>query len=479
MAIQGEHPDSLGHLATDSRKVGPGDVFIAVKGFQSDGHQFLAQVARQGASAAIVEQFDDEVPITQVKVANTRRLTGILAHAFAGNPEARMEIAGVTGTNGKTTVATLVYQVLRKLGHPSALLGTVATLINDEKHGSRLTTPDSLELADIFNSAAEAGCRFASMEVSSHALDQHRTSGLNYAVAGFTNLSHDHLDYHKTVAGYATAKKLLFDGLSENAVAIVNTDDPQGEFLVRDCRAEIRRYGFVGDQGDSILENNSKGILIEVDGVTIKSPLIGEFNAYNLALAYHISRALGCTAEDTVTALAEAKGAPGRMEKLAVESSVPLPVILVDFAHTPDALKNVLKTLREVKQAHQTVHVVFGAGGDRDAAKRPVMASHAEELADYITVTSDNPRSEDPDAILDDIFRGFTQTDGVIREADRKTAIIKAIQRADRDAIVLIAGKGHETHQEIKGIHHHFDDKAVAIEALQSLEASSMQRRAN
>lgn len=470
LAIQGDYPEIVGNLVLDSRKVEPGDIFIAIKGYKSDGHRFISQVSEKGASAAIVEKFDPEAALTQLLVANTRELTGILAQEFEGNPAEKLKVAGITGTNGKTTVATLIYQVLRQCSQPAALLGTAATFINDEKQTSRLTTPDAIELAQIFKKAADENCRFAVMEVSSHALNQHRTSGFDFTVAGFTNLSHDHLDYHLTADAYASAKKMLFDGLSEYATAIVNTDDQRGEFMLKDCKAGIKRYGFFNGQGDKIIQNNSGGLIIEVEGMRIKSQLFGEFNAYNLALAFHACVALGCSKKEAADALSGAPGAPGRMEKVLFDSPVSLPVILIDYAHTPDALKNVLKTLCDVKKQDESVHVLFGAGGDRDVTKRVVMAKHAEEYADFITVTSDNPRSEEPEAIIDDIFEGFSQTDNVIREADRKEAIIKTITRADAKSIVLIAGKGHETHQEVKGVYHHFDDKTIALEALKNIE---------
>ncbi|MEX0773829.1 MAG: UDP-N-acetylmuramoyl-L-alanyl-D-glutamate--2,6-diaminopimelate ligase [Balneolales bacterium] len=470
VAVQGKASEPIGNLVLDSTKVEPGDVFIAIKGYKSDGHRFISQVAEKGASAVIVENFDLATDIPQIKVDNTRELLGKLAQEFEENPALNLKIAGITGTNGKTTVATLIYQVLRHCNKRAALLGTVATIINDKKRTSRLTTPDAVELARIFRDVAEDDCSFAIMEVSSHALDQQRTSGFDFTIAGFTNLSHDHLDYHQTTDAYATAKKLLFDKLPKNSTALVNTDDPHGEFMVSNCQAKIRRFGFYNKQGDKILQNSSNGLVIEVDGVQVQSHLIGEFNAYNLALAYYACRAFGCSKGETVSALAKAPGAPGRMEQILFESLVPMPVILVDYAHTPDALKNVLKTLREVKKVYETVHVLFGAGGDRDVTKRAVMAKYAEELADFITVTSDNPRSEEPQSIIDDVFEGFSQTQNVIREADRKEAIMKTIARADSKSIILIAGKGHETHQEVGGIYHHFDDKAIALKTLQDLE---------
>lgn len=470
MAVQGTIPEPIGNLVLDSRKVEPGDIFIAIKGYNSDGHRFISQVAGKGASAAIVEDIDAYSNIAQIQVSDTRALLGKLAQEFEGNPGQKLKIAGITGTNGKTTVATLIYQVLRHCNESAALLGTVATVINDKKQTSRLTTPDSIDLARIFREVVNHDCDFAIMEASSHALHQQRTSGFDFAVAGFTNLSHDHLDYHKTEDAYAEAKKLLFDQLPKSSTAIINTDDLRGDFMAGDCQANIIRYGFNHDQGDRIVRNNSEGLKIEVGGVQIQSPLIGNFNAYNLALAYHACRAFGLAETETVLALSKSPGAPGRMEKVLFDSPVPLPVILVDYAHTPDALKNVLKTLNEVKQGQELVHVLFGAGGDRDVSKRAVMAKYAEEYADFITVTSDNPRSEEPEDIIDHVMQGFSKTENVIIEADRKEAIIKTIGRADSNSIVLIAGKGHETHQEVKGVYHHFDDKAVALSTLQNLE---------
>ncbi|MEX0685190.1 MAG: UDP-N-acetylmuramoyl-L-alanyl-D-glutamate--2,6-diaminopimelate ligase [Balneolales bacterium] len=471
LAVQGSQPRTIRALVTDSRLVRRGDVFIALRGFKVDGHRYISTAADNGASAVIVEEIVPGTTITQIQVKDTRQLIGPLAQAFEGYPAKEVQIFGVTGTNGKTTVATLVHQVLFVLGIRAGLLGTIGVMIHKHRIPSHLTTPDAADLASLFRMIASSKCRYACMEVSSHAIDQQRINGLTFKVAGFTNLSHDHLDYHKTMEEYAKTKKKFFDGLGKDAIAIVNTDDPQGEYMVSDCQADIRRYGFAGSQGDSILKNNSYGLVIKVDGVTVESPLIGEFNAYNLALTYHACRALGISEEDAVWALSNLEGPVGRMQRIVVESDVALPVVIIDYAHTPDALKNVLKTLHEIKKRNQFLHVVFGAGGDRDVSKRPEMAKFAEQYADCITITSDNPRNEDPEVILDDITRGFSKKRSILRDVDRRRAILRTIHQANPNSIVLIAGKGHETTQEIKGTFHHFDDKEVAETALNNYES--------
>lgn len=452
-------------FAIDSREVKDGSVFIAIRGTQVDGHMFLEDAIERGAKAIICEEsFYTEEDICVIEVENTQKLAGPIAQAFADNPGEKLKVIGITGTNGKTTTATLVYQILNACGKKVSLLGTVSKRILDEEFTSKLTTSDPIELASDMKTMADAGSEFLVMEVSSHALHQYRTSGFDFKVAAFTNLSHDHLDYHETLEEYAKAKKRLFDDLPESSVAVVNMDDQYGRQMIEDCKAQKLSLSFNNDTA-YILENSAQGISAIVDGEKIESPLVGKFNAYNIGLAYLICKALGLEPKEIIQALHSAKGAAGRMEPITIEGS-DLPLVIVDYAHTPDALQNVLSTLSAVKDATQKLTVVFGAGGDRDTSKRPEMAKVSEEFADKIIVTSDNPRTENPDLIITDILDGFESLDSVKSITNRKEAIQRAITEASENEIILIAGKGHEDYQEVNGKRHHFDDREVAREFL-------------
>lgn len=452
-------------FAIDSREVQEGSVFIAICGTQVDGHMFLEDAIDRGASVIICEEsFYTDRDVCVIEVEDTQKLAGPLAQAFAGNPGEKMKVIGITGTNGKTTTATLVYQVLSACGKKVSLLGTVHKRILDEELDSKLTTSDPIELAADMKKMADAGSEYLVMEVSSHALHQHRTGGFDFKVAAFTNLSQDHLDYHETLEEYASAKKLLFDGLPETSSAIINGDDPQAEFMFKDCKANSTSLSF-NDESSHILENSPNGITLVVSGQRIESPLVGTFNAYNVGEAFLICKELGLDSSEIADALKEAKGAAGRMETVLSEGEG-LPVVIVDYAHTPDALSNVLSTLVSVKKEEQQLTVVFGAGGDRDAGKRPKMAKAAAEFADKIIVTSDNPRTENPDLIIADILDGFEDLENVKSITDRKKAIENAISEASANEIILIAGKGHEDYQEVNGKRHHFDDREIAREYL-------------
>jgi len=471
--IHGEEPEQIGELTQDSRQVSEGSVFIAVRGLQVDGHMFIENAISKGASTIICEDvyYTEEKDVCVLEVESTRELVGPLAQAFEGYPAKKLILIGVTGTNGKTTVATLTYQALRKLGARPSLLGTVGKRIHDEVLESLLTTSDPIELARDMSRMVEADSSHLVMEVSSHALDQQRVAGLGFKVAGFTNLSHDHLDYHDTLDDYAEAKKKLFDTLKEDATAIVNGDDPHAPYMLEDCPAAKVRFSFRKklDVECKILYSGSDGMRLSVEGTKFSSPLIGNFNASNVALAFLVCRALGYEKRDVAAAIESARGAAGRLERVQPDNERHGgPLVLVDYAHTPDALANVLSTLRDLKTKKQKLHVVFGCGGDRDRTKRPKMAAVAEEYADEITVTSDNPRNEDPDAIIDQIMAGFNKetAPAVSRITDRQDAIETAIRKADADSIVLIAGKGHETYQEIGGERHEFDDRKIALRCL-------------
>lgn len=467
--VSGSEPNGIGMLRQDSRKVEPGDVFIAIKGFQVDGHSFIDDAITNGASVIICEDrfySDDEVYI--VEVSDTRSLIGPLAQAFYGNPAQKLTLIGITGTNGKTTVANLVYQTLKNLGAKPSLLGTIAKHIGDQEKESSLTTSDPIELASDMAQMVDIGTTHLVMEVSSHALDQQRINGVDFEIAAFTNLSHDHLDYHDNLESYARSKKILFDNLDADATAVVNGDDDYAKFIVMDCPAKVIDFSFnkALEVDCQVLSNTMDGLVVRVGRVMIESPLVGTFNAYNLSQAFLICRSMGYENHEVKNALEGSTGAAGRLERVEGSGQEGYPVVLVDYAHTPDALENVASTLTDIKTKKQTLHIIFGCGGNRDKTKRPKMAAIAERYGDKVTVTSDNPRDEDPDAIIDEIMKGFDNPESITRITDRKKAIEQAIINADATTMILIAGKGHETYQEIAGERHDFDDRAIARAAL-------------
>ncbi|WP_138431427.1 UDP-N-acetylmuramoyl-L-alanyl-D-glutamate--2,6-diaminopimelate ligase [Fodinibius saliphilus] len=469
--VSGPEPNTIGALTQDSRTVDKGDVFIAVRGFNVDGHIFIEDAVANGASIIICEESyytDKEVCVLEVE--NTRSLLGKLAQAFEGNPAEQLTIIGITGTNGKTTVATLVFQILQQFGARPSLLGTVSKRIGDQELRSLLTTADPIELAADMAKMVEANSTHLVMEVSSHALDQERVAGVHFDVGVFTNLSHDHLDYHDDLKSYAVSKKKLFDSLDDDAWAIINGDDDKAAFIAMDCSANVVDFSFnkALDVECQILSNSIEGLVIRIGNQIIETPLVGAFNAYNIVEAFLICDTIGYQKEAIADILKTATGAAGRLERIQQADNRDIPVVFVDYAHTPDALENVVKTLADLKQENQTLHTIFGCGGDRDKTKRPKMAKVAEKYSDKVTVTSDNPRSEDPDEIIDEVMVGFESPERIDRITDRGDAIIKAIEDGDRHTMILIAGKGHETYQEIQGHRHDFDDRAIARKALAS-----------
>lgn len=470
VSVHGSAPDTLGELRNDSRKVAKGDIFIAIRGYEADGHTFLADAVENGASVLISEErYEAGSDAVVVVVENTRKLISPLAQKIAGDPAKDLRIIGITGTNGKTTVATLVWQVLRYLNQPAGLLGTVSKRINDEEHESRLTTADSIELAADMKKMKAAGCIYLVMEVSSHALHQERVHGIDFEVAAFTNISHDHLDYHSTMEEYAASKKKLFDELSETSWAVINADDTYAGYMIDDTPAKILDFSLHGRALiNATLEEMSADVtILGVEGVKVHSPLVGHFNAVNIVQALMICTALGFDGRTVASNLGKCKGAEGRMEKVTVNGGYDhLPVIIVDYAHTPDALENVASTLAELKSEDQILTIIFGCGGDRDRTKRPEMAKIAETFADKVVVTSDNPRSEDPEAIIEEITAGFTPGYSYSAIASRKDAIHTVISDSGSNDIILIAGKGHETYQEFNGNRIHFDDREEASTAL-------------
>ncbi|WP_069132758.1 UDP-N-acetylmuramoyl-L-alanyl-D-glutamate--2,6-diaminopimelate ligase [Rhodohalobacter halophilus] len=483
ISIQGDDPGTMGKLRLDSRKVEKGDLFIAIKGTQTDGHRYIGQAVKQGASVIIseekVSQLNSEA-ILQVK--STRDLLSPLAQKFAGDPAKELTIIGITGTNGKTTVATLVWQLLKELNQNPALLGTVHKVIGDRVYDSRLTTADPTELATDMRQMVDEGCNFLVMEVSSHALHQKRVAGIDFEVAAFTNLSLDHLDYHKSMDEYADAKKILFDELPKSSWAIINGDDPYAQHMVADTKAKVIEFSFkgLGQVQASIIKMTAEQTVLSVNGTKFFSPLVGKFNAYNVVQALLIGTSLGYDGKLVADQLPSCRGAEGRLEKVNPNYlSANEPLVFVDYAHTPDALENVASTLSELKTKGQKLLIVFGCGGDRDTSKRPKMAEIAETYGDKILVTSDNPRTEDPLKIIKDIESGFSKSLTYQSIPSRREAIETAVLNHGSDTIILIAGKGHETYQEINGIRDHFDDREEARRALISRKKNANRLEVN
>lgn len=451
-------------ICFDSRKVKPGFLFIAVRGTQSDGHEYIQKAIEQGAVAIVCEHIDATVPdiLSVATVKSSAQALGIIAANFYGNPSDKLKLTGVTGTNGKTTVATLLYQLFGSLGHPSGLISTVENRIISEVIPSTHTTPDPIQLNELLKKMLDAGCTHVFMEVSSHAVDQERIAGLKFAGALFTNITHDHLDYHVKFENYIKAKKKYFDELPADAFALVNADDKRGMVMLQNTKATKYSFGLkkMVDFKAKIITNSIEGLELEIGGKTVWFKLIGDFNAYNLLAVYGAAVLLGEDAEEVLVKLSSLKGAVGRFELVMPGSPK---IAIVDYAHTPDALKNVLETIAQFRSGNEQVITVVGCGGNRDKSKRPLMASIACRLSDKVVLTSDNPRDEDPMAIIKDMQSGVTPTEArkTLVIADREEAIKTACMMAKEKDIILIAGKGHETYQEIKGVKHPFDDREV------------------
>ena len=451
-------------ICFDSRKVKSGSLFIAVKGTQSDGHEYISKAISQGAAAIVCEQIGFDIPdnLSVATVKSSAQALGIIAANFFGNPSEKLKLTGVTGTNGKTTVATLLYQLFGALCHPSGLISTVENRIVADAIPSTHTTPDPIQLNELLKKMLEAGCTHVFMEVSSHAVDQERIAGLKFAGALFTNITHDHLDYHVTFENYIKAKKKYFDELAGDAFALVNADDKRGMVMLQNTKATKYSFGLkkMVDFKAKIITNSIEGLELEIGGKTVWFKLIGDFNAYNLLAVYGAAVLLGEDSEEVLVKLSSLKGAVGRFEQVMPGSPK---IAIVDYAHTPDALKNVLETIAQFRSGNEQVITVVGCGGNRDKTKRPLMASIACKLSDKVVLTSDNPRDEDPMAIIKDMQSGITPSD--VRKtlviADREEAIKTACMMAKEKDIILIAGKGHETYQEIKGVKHPFDDREV------------------
>ena len=453
----------IDHVAGDSRKVGPNGLFVAIRGVEVDGHLFIDKAVKNGAIAIVCEAAPanraHRYPGTAfARVRDSRSALAALAAAWYGDPSHALLVVGVTGTNGKTTVSFLVQQALGLLGIQAGFIGTVGIRIAGEVFAARLTTPDAPDVQRLLRCMADKGCDACAMEVSSHALDQERVRGIAFDVAVFTNLAHDHLDYHRTFEAYLAAKKTLFDRLDAGAVALFNADDPAGASMVADTRATCTSYGLnaAADIRADVVEDAMDGLALRVGGRTRRFRIAGRFNAYNLLAAWGALLALGCDAADALDALEQARPAPGRFEQIRFEDGTH---VVVDYAHTPAALRAVLETITAAKSRDAQVWCVFGCGGDRDRTKRPMMGAVAEQFADRLIVTSDNPRTEDPARILQDIRTGLADPDRALFVTDRGEAIAEAGRLARPGDIVLVAGKGHETRQIVGTDQKRFDDR--------------------
>lgn len=448
----------------DSRSIESGHLFIAIKGTQVDGHKFISKAIELGAQSILCEDLPIEIVnnVTYVQVESTEDAVGKAATIFFGDPTKKLKLVGVTGTNGKTTIATLLYDMFRKFGHKVGLLSTVCNYIDGEAIPADHTTPDPIELNQLLSKMVAAGCEYAFMECSSHAIHQKRIGGLKFAGGLFTNLTRDHLDYHKTFENYRDAKKAFFDGLPKDAFAITNADDKNGMVMVQNTKATIKTYSIrtMADFRARIIECHFEGMYLDVDNHEVGVQFIGKFNVSNLLAVYGAAVMLGKKPEDILLVLSTLKSVSGRLEPIHSPEGY---TAIVDYAHTPDALENVLNAIHEVLNGKGNVITVCGAGGNRDKGKRPLMAQEAVKQSDKVIITSDNPRFEEPQDIINDMLAGLnaTQMKKVVTIADRKEAIRTACMLANKGDVILVAGKGHEDYQEIKGIKHHFDDKEV------------------
>ncbi|HXB42116.1 MAG TPA: UDP-N-acetylmuramoyl-L-alanyl-D-glutamate--2,6-diaminopimelate ligase [Bacteroidia bacterium] len=463
---------AVSSITFDSRKVKKDSLFIAVRGTAVDGHNFIDKSIEAGALAIVCEEIPENKNenITYVKVKNSNYALGIIASNFYDNPSQKLKLVGVTGTNGKTTTVTLLYNLFKSLGNTVGLLSTVKNKIHNEEIPATHTTPDAVALNELLSQMVDKGCQYAFMEVSSHAIVQHRVSGITFAGGVFTNITHDHLDYHKTFDEYIKAKKLFFDHLSEDAFALTNRDDVNGMVMLQNTKANRVTYAIksVADHKCRIVENHLNGLLLNIDGKEVWVKLIGTFNAYNVLAVYTTALLLRQDSVNILTALSTLNSVEGRFQYLKSESGI---IGIVDYAHTPDALKNVLETIKGIRTGNEQVITLVGCGGDRDAAKRPIMADIAAQFSNKVILTSDNPRSEDPEEILNQMQKGIDPVAAkkTLRISDRKEAIKTACTLAKQGDIILVAGKGHEKYQEIKGVKYPFDDYEILKETLKAL----------
>ena len=466
LEISGSKTLEISEIVFDSRKAVENSLYVAVKGTVSDGHSFINAAIDKGAKAIVCEVLPEnsKADITYIQVKDASKTLGQLASNFYGNPSEKLNLIGITGTNGKTSVTTLLFDIFKNLGFKSALISTVEYRIADEIIPSTHTTPDIVRLNQMLANAVEMGCEYAFMEVSSHGIHQNRTEGLNFKIAGFTNITHDHLDYHKTFSEYIKTKKRFFDELNPEAIAITNIDDKNGTVMLQNTKATQKTYALktMTDYHGRILEADFNGMLLNFGGKEFWTTLTGKFNVYNLLLAYAVAIESGFHEEDVLKAISQLKRVKGRFETLKSDSGI---FFVIDYAHTPDALDNILDSINDIRTKNERLITIFGCGGDRDQAKRPEMGKIATRKSTLAIITSDNPRTEDPAAIIKEIEAGvepqnFSKYTSI---PDRKEAMKMAIKFAEPKDIILVAGKGHEDYQEINGVKHHFDDKETIV----------------
>lgn len=459
-SLVGDGTVAVGRLEFDSRKVVPDTLFFATRGTQADGHAYIPAAVAAGAAAVVCEELPAERPVgvTFVQVPDSTVALGQVASAFYGHPSRRLKLVGVTGTNGKTTTATLLYRMFRRLGYKAGLISTVVYCVDEREIPSTHTTPDSIRLNAMMAEMVEAGCDYCFMEVSSHSLVQHRTAGLTFVGGIFSNITHDHLDYHKTFAEYIRAKKLFFDGLPAGAFALTNADDRNGMVMVQNTKATVKTYALqsFADFRCRIVETLLDGMLLNLDGSEVWVKFLGRFNAYNLTSVYATALLLDARRDEVLRILSDLTSVDGRFEPIHSKEGV---TVIVDYAHTPDALQNVIGTINEIRKKDQRLYVVVGCGGNRDATKRPEMAKIAVDGSDMAVLTSDNPRLEEPGAIIEQMKSGLEPGARYLAITDRREAIKAAVALARPGDIILVAGKGHETYQDVGGVKHHFDDR--------------------
>ena len=472
-AVHGSTDLPIEKIEFDSRKVSNNDVFVAIKGSLSDGHQFIDKAISLGASVVVCEDLPATLleNITYVKVQNSNQALSFLAANYYNNPSLKLKLIGITGTNGKTTIASLLYKMFKKAGYKVGLLSTVKIMVDEQEFKATHTTPDSLTINQYLDEMVEVGCEFCFMEVSSHGIHQKRTESLHFEGGVFTNLSHDHLDYHDTFAEYRDVKKSFFDSLPKSAFAITNVDDKNGVVMLQNTVARKRTYALktYADFKAQVLENQLSGLVLKINNDEVWTKLIGSFNAYNLLAIYGVALELGIESNEALRLLSELESVSGRFQFIISESKI---TAIVDYAHTPDALENVLKTIEDIRTKNEQLITIVGCGGDRDKTKRPIMANIAASLSDKAIFTADNPRTENPQTIIEEMEAGvegqnFKKTISIL---DRKQAIKTACQMANPGDIILIAGKGHETYQEINGVRHDFDDMQIVQELLKQLD---------
>jgi len=470
-SVVGNTNISIQHIDFDSRNISLNDVFVAIRGAASDGHEYIAKAENNGAIAIVCEELPQKQisGITYVLVENTKEALAIMANNYYEKPSSRLKLVGVTGTNGKTTISSLLHQLFTLAGYKVGLISTIKIVVGDEEFPTRLTTPDSLTINKYLRKMNEAGVEFCFMEVSSHGIAQHRTTGLDFAGGIFTNLSHDHLDYHKSFSEYRDVKKKFFDELPKSAFAIINIDDKNGAFMLQNTKATKKTYALKtnADYKAQILENELSGLLLKINNNEVWSTLIGNFNAYNLAAIYAAADLLGLEELENLKYLSQLKSVSGRFQYIISDKEKI--TAIVDYAHTPDALKNVLETINTIRTKNEELITIVGCGGDRDATKRPIMGKVASDLSTKVILTSDNPRTEDPDKIIEDVEAGVEAHNWskVISVTNRKQAIKSACAMAKAKDIILIAGKGHETYQEVNGVRSDFDDMKIVQEMLE------------